>query len=129
MTRSAAIRLAEFGTIGAAEFVGLEPHDRLLRSELLRQRRRDEVDLVVLRDAGHQFGSFDPGGTQRRRVRATTDHGLHVEFVTERPCDHLVLLDHDDVVVLRTESLSEIPPDFSGSDDHDMHRCTTLVAR
>jgi hypothetical protein len=53
-------------------------------------------------------------------ARRVADHDLHVEFGTDRRSDHLVLLDDDDVVALRPETLGEVPADFSRSDD-DMH--------
>ena len=66
-------------------------------------------------------GVFHSGGPQHRGMRTAADDGLHVEFLAERPGDHRVLFDHDDVVVFRAKTLSEVPADLSGSDDHDMH--------
>ena len=105
-----------------AEFLGLDAHDGLLDAELLRQQRSEQVDLVVLGDAGEQVGAFDAGSPQRRRHGGAADDHLHVEFGTDRRSDHLVLLDDDDVVALGSEPLGEIPTDLTRTDDHDMHR-------
>ena len=113
--------LAQLGTVGAAQFVGLEPYDGLDCAELLGERRGDQVDLVVLRDTGDQLGPIDASRPQDRGVRAAPDDRLDVELLAERAGDHLVLFDDDDVVVLGAEPLSEVPADLAGSDDHDMH--------
>ena len=106
----------------AAQLFGLDAHDRLLHAEFLGEQRCEEIDLVVLGDPGEQVGALDAGRSQRRRHRRTSDHHLHVEFGADRCGDHLVLFDDHHVVAFGTQPLGEVPPDLTGTDDHDMHR-------
>ncbi len=85
------------------------------------------VNLVTVRHRNHHFRFFHPGLLQNSWATALAEQRLHIQALINMPDLVGIMVDHHHIMAFIREFLSQIVPDFTRSDDDDVHTCIPLV--